>query len=386
MILFEFAKRNIRLHWLRSFLAVLGIVIGVASIAAMGILGNSMVLSIGESLSSVGDTIVVSPHTGGSGMGPPGKTNEKITDRMVEQIKRAVTPNLAIPVYSGGDRMKIGSKETAGVIYGIKIDDIPTLLEVDEGSYSRGETAAMVGRKFADENDIKVGSRISVGTKGIVRVSGILKERGMGFDINPDYGIVVTDNWYAQAYNATDYDMVVVKVRDLAQIDSVKESIEKALNKREQVVNVLETKKILETIMTAFSSISTFVMAIGGISLIVAGVSIFNIMMMSVTERIREIGIMRSLGAQRLEVMKMFLYEALILGLVGSTIGGVFSLLGGYLVSSLILKTTKYVFVPSSLLPVVYGMAFGIAVCLVCGIYPAWKAANLNPIEALRHE
>jgi putative ABC transport system permease protein len=386
MILFEFAKRNIRLHWLRSFLAVLGIVIGVTAIAAMGIMGNSLVLSIGDSLSSVGDTIVVSPHTGGSGMGPQGKTNEKITERMVEQIKRAVSPNLALPVYSGGDRMKIGSKDTAGVIYGMKTDDIPVLLDLDQGSYIRGQSGAMAGKKFADDNNIKVGSRIEVGTKGVIRVSGILKERGMGFDINPDYGIVVPDTWYSQAYNVTDYDMVVVKVRDLSQIDSVKTSIEKALNKKDQVVNVLETKKVLETIMTAFSSISTFVMAIGGISLVVAGVSIFNIMMMSVTERIREIGIMRSLGAQRREVLKMFLFEALILGLIGSVIGGIFSVLAGFAISSLILNTTKYVFVPSSLLPVVYGMAFGVATCLICGLYPAWKAANLNPIEALRHE
>jgi len=386
MILFEFAKRNIRLHWLRSFLAVLGIVIGVTSIAAMGIMGNSMILSIGDSLSSVGDTIVVSPHTGGNSMGMGGKTNEKITDRMVEQLRRAVTPDLAIPVYSGGDRMKIGSEDTAGVIYGIRTDDMPVLLEVAEGSFPRGQTGALAGKKFAEENDIKVGSRIEVGDSGVVRVSGILKERGMGFDINPDYGIVVTDQWYAQAYNATDYDMVVVKVRNINDIDSVKAAIEKALNKREQVVNALETKKVLETIMTAFSSISTFVMAIGGISLVVAGVSIFNIMMMSVTERIKEIGILRSVGAQRTEVMKMFLYEALILGLIGSVIGGVLSILAGFAISSLVLNTTKYVFVPSSMLPVLYGMAFGIGTCLLCGIYPAWKAANLNPIEALRHE
>jgi putative ABC transport system permease protein len=120
--------------------------------------------------------------------------------------------------------------------------------------------------------------------------------------------------------------------------------------------------------------------------MIVAGVSILNIMMMSVTERIKEIGIMRSIGAQRREVMSMFIYEALILGIVGSLIGGVLSLLGGYAVSSLLLQTTKYLFVPSSLVSIVYGVSFGIVVSLVCGFYPAWRAANLNPIDALRHE
>jgi putative ABC transport system permease protein len=84
--------------------------------------------------------------------------------------------------------------------------------------------------------------------------------------------------------------------------------------------------------------------------------------------------------------MSMFLYEAVILGVVGSLIGGVLSLIGGYAISSMLLQTTKYLFVPSSLVSIVYGVAFGIVVCLICGIYPAWRAANLNPIDALRHE
>jgi putative ABC transport system permease protein len=142
----------------------------------------------------------------------------------------------------------------------------------------------------------------------------------------------------------------------------------------------------METIFQTFGQITTFVSAIGGISMIVAGVSILNIMMMSVTERIKEIGIMRSIGAQRKEVMSMFIYEALILGIVGSVIGGLLSLLGGYAVSSMMLQTTKYLFVPSSLISIVYGVSFGIIVSLVCGMYPAWRAANLNPIDALRHE
>jgi putative ABC transport system permease protein len=148
----------------------------------------------------------------------------------------------------------------------------------------------------------------------------------------------------------------------------------------------MDTRKVMETIFEAFGQITTFVSAIGGISMIVAGVSILNIMMMSVTERIKEIGIMRSIGAQRREVMSMFLYEAAILGITGSIIGGMLSLLGGYAISSLMLQTTKYLFVPSTMIHIVYGMAFGIFVCLICGIYPAWRAANLNPIEALRHE
>ena len=148
----------------------------------------------------------------------------------------------------------------------------------------------------------------------------------------------------------------------------------------------MDTRKTMETIFQTFGQITTFVSAIGGISMIVTGVSILNIMMMSVTERIKEIGIMRSIGAQKKEVMSMFIYEALILGGVGSLIGGALSLIGGYAVSSLMLHTTKYLFVPSSLVSIVYGVSFGIIISLLCGFYPAWRAANLSPIDALRHE
>jgi putative ABC transport system permease protein len=244
----------------------------------------------------------------------------------------------------------------------------------------------MVGARFAAENNINPGTRITVGDKGNLRVVGILKERGMGFDINPDYGIVVDDRWFSEAYDQKDYNLVIVKVKNINMISQVKDTIDKQLNRRETIVDVIDTKAILNTILNTFGQISTFVTAIGGISLIVAGVSILNIMMMSVTERIKEIGVIRSIGTQKKEVRRMFLYEALILGLIGSLIGGVLAFFGGYAVSVVMLNTTKYLFVPSSMVYIIYGMTFGIATSLLSGLYPAWKASNLNPIEALRHE
>jgi putative ABC transport system permease protein len=246
-----------------------------------------------------------------------------------------------------------------------------------------------VGSTFATDHNVKVGSRIAIGTdgdKGTLRVTGIIEERGMAFDVSTDSAIVVTKDWFDETYNRNDYDKVVVKVKNLDDLPAVKTAIENQMNKRDKIVDVVDTRKTMETIFTAFGQITTFVSAIGGISMLVAGVSILNIMMMSVTERIKEIGIMRSIGAQRKEVMSMFLYEALILGVVGSLIGGTMSLLGGYAISSVLLQTTKYLFVFSSLIHIVYGMSFGIVISLICGIYPAWRAANLNPIDALRHE
>lgn len=394
MIFWEIAKRNIRIHLLRSSLAMLGIVIGVVAIASMGILGNGMVLSVSESLRTVGDSVIVTPHAGGGGgFGGGGGSSSAIvlSEQDFQQIKRVSAPNNAIPVLQTTDRMKlgVGKDDIVALIYGLDQDDVPGLLTLEAGDYARSNSGCLVGSTFAKDHNVKVGSRISIGTdgsRGSLRVTGIIEERGMSFDVSTDSAVVATQDWFRNTYNRNDYDSIVIKVKNLDDIENVKIAIEKQMNRREDTVDVMDTRKVMESIFEAFGQITTFVSAIGGISMLVAGVSILNIMMMSVTERVKEIGIMRSIGAQKREVMAMFLYEAMILGVVGSIIGGILSLLGGYAISILMLQTTKYLFIPSSLIHIVYGMAFGIVICIICGIYPAWRAANLNPIDALRHE
>jgi putative ABC transport system permease protein len=396
MIFWEIAKRNLQLHLLRSTLAMLGIVIGVVAIASMGILGNSLVLSISDSLHTVGDSVIVSPYTGGGGGfggggGTTGAANLKITDQQYQQIKRVVAPNTAIPVLQTAEVMKIGvgSDSIVAPVYGLDPDDVPKLMNLKSGSFSTSDSGCLVGSKFAADHNVKVGSRITMGNdgeKGTLRVTGIIEERGISFDISTDSALVVTKNWFDNTYNRIDYDTVVVKVNQGVDSAEVKTLIEKQMNKRDKIVSVMDSKATLASIFTAFGSVTLFVSAIGGISMIVAGVSIFNIMMMSVTERIKEIGIMRSIGTQKREVMAMFMYEAAILGTVGSFIGGVASLLAGYAISSLLLNSTKYLFVWSNAVPIIEGVSFGIVISLACGIYPAWKAANLSPIEAMRHE
>jgi len=158
------------------------------------------------------------------------------------------------------------------------------------------------------------------------------------------------------------------------------------MNRKETTVNVQDSSRMLESITSTLGTMTTFVMAIAGISLLVAATSIFNVMMMSVTERVREIGIMRSIGAQKSEIRRMFLYESIVLGVVGAVIGAVLSLGIGWVVVLAMVGSTDYFFLPESLAYIPYAMLVGIAVCVLSGVYPAWRAADLDPVEALRAE
>lgn len=209
-------------------------------------------------------------------------------------------------------------------IIGLEPGDIPVLLNLAEGLHLRqNQAGALVGIHLAREYGIAPGSRIAIGGED-VRVAGVLAERGMGFDINPDYAIVVSDGWYESHFGTKDsYPMVIVRVGDVEQIDAVKDGIEIRINRREDLVDVSDSREMLGQYEDIYDQITVFLLDIGGIALVVAAVNILNVMYISVTERIREIGVMRSIGVLRGEVLRMFLYEAMIPGVIGSIIGGI---------------------------------------------------------------
>ncbi len=395
-VFFQLASRNVKLNLSRSLLAALGIIIGVVAITTMGILGVNIQLAVSSNLSSNANSIIITPDTGGSGgFGPPsrGTTSLLITDNQVREIEQAAGHNVVVPIHSGSDLIQVGTKDKKRVtIYGLDPEKVSYFVEVADGISLRGSSSGvLVGSTLARDEGITTGTRIkigdnSTGTNEVVRVVGILKPNGFGIGLSPDNAIIASDSWYTSVYgHKGEYPQVDVLVPEIKDIPPIKEAIDKKMNKKVKVVNIIDSGALLETINSTIGQISTFILLLGGISLLVASVSIFNVMMMSVKDRINEIGVLRSIGTTKAEIRKMFIYESFIIGSIGAVIGGLISFTGGYLLVRLI-GTSNYFFTPASILYVPYGMAIGIGVCLLSGLYPASKAANLNPIEALRHD
>jgi len=399
-IIFQLSVRSVRLHFLRSVLAALGIVIGVVAIASMGMMGANMTLSVTEELSSMANILVVRPDIGFGGGGgdrpvmagmSSSSTEEMITEdqfRDIEQI--AGKYGLVYAVNSRSDRIEMGDSRGRSMIYGLDPAVFPEIFTLADGAFPKSTSSVMIGPDLADRFGLTLGSKIDIGEENettTVRVVGILEERGMSMDLNTDSAIIGSEKLFFGIYGGEgEYDQVNVVLDDINDAATVNTEITTQLNKKEDQVSVQDSSRMLENITTTLGTMTSFVMAIAGISLLVAAVSIFNVMMMSVTERIREIGILRSIGTQKTEIRKMFIYEAGILGIIGAVIGAVLSLAIGYVVVLAMVGSTDYFFTPESLLYVPFGMAVGIVICIVSGVYPAWSASNLDPIEALRSE
>ena len=380
-IIFAMALRNVRINYLRSILAAIGITIGVIAIASMGMLGTNMTGSVKDQLSSMADKVSVTAFSGkGGGGGPPGagSGSDNLTKSQYKSISKIADQyGYVYGLHSIRGKVQKGKDSWNTQVYGISQDAMRTVLNNLTGGYPPSDPMILIGPSFASDNAFEAGSQFSISGKG-VRVCGIIESRGMSMDMNTDNAVVMTEDLFTSLYGGKDeYSQVNIIVDDINSISSLKSDIESMLNRREEKVRVQDSSRMISSISSTLTTMTSFATLIASISLLVAAVSIFNIMMMSVTERIREIGILRSIGTQKEEILRMFLYEASLIGLLGVGIGLILSLVMGYVFIQIMVGSTKY-------LP--YAMVIGLLICIVSGIYPAWRGANKDPITALRTE
>lgn len=384
---------------LRSFLTTLGIIIGVASVVAMVHLGQSATRSVTEQIASIGSNLLfVMPGTAQRGPGGLRTIAENFELADVEAIRNEVDGILVAPALTTSATVVIGNaNDTITVIgttneyFSVRNHYLDYGREFERGELSSGAAVCIIGKTLIEEMFLgreALGSTIRVG-RTACRVIGVLEEKGESMGQDRDKTILMPVK-AVQRRLVGELDVSAIYVSALVDGTTglVQEQIESLLRQRRNPLNggaddfyVRDTQDIAQALEGTTNTLTILLGAIAAVSLLVGGIGIMNIMLVSVTERTREIGIRLAIGARARDVLTQFLVESIALSTFGGLIGLVVGVGGTWLV-------TWKLDMPLVISPLVMviGFSFSVAIGIIFGYFPARKAARLNPIDALRHE
>jgi hypothetical protein len=386
---------------MRSILTMLGIIIGVAAVIALVSIGNGVKQDIQNSISSLGSNLLMvmpgAPRT--PGVRPTAGSMKSLKVADYEAIAKLDGVKAVSPMTNGAYVVIYQNKNWTTSVSGVNAN----YLDVNNWTMKSGrflsnkniqnrERVAVIGKTvaknlFGDEDP--VGAEIRV--KNIpFRVIGVLNSKGSGAMGNDQDDMVIIPYTTAmERVDGIDYlRMLYVVAKDENGIDRLQSDIENLLRVRHGIkdtnlddFNIQNMNSIMETMEETTGTLTLFLGAVAAISLVVGGIGIMNIMLVSVTERTREIGIRKALGATYFVIVTQFLIEAVVISLMGGLIGIALGI-GASKLISLASGMSTVISVPT----IVLSFAFSMAIGLVFGIYPARKAAKLNPIDALHYE
>ena len=392
------AWRAIRRNLMRSFLTILGVVIGVAAVITMVTLGNGATRSVQEQIGSMGSNLLMVMPGQRFGPGADPAPNFRAAD--VEAIRNQIGGvRLVAPITNKAATVVYQSGNWSTTVTGTSVDYFEVgnwtlaagrvFTEAEEKS---GKAVCVIGATVRENlfgTQSPVGNQIRI-KQFSCEVIGLLQAKGqsaMGQD-QDDTVVMPLRTAQRRLVGNQDIRRLSVSVGEAAAMDAVKQKLTLLLRERRNITEneddnfrVMDTRQIAET-MTGTTRILTMLLgAVAAVSLLVGGIGIMNIMLVSVTERTREIGIRLAIGALEREVLLQFLIEAVVL----SSLGG---LLGIALATAASIGLSGLMNVPYLFDPVinVVSFAFSAVIGVVFGYFPARRAARLNPIEALRHE
>jgi putative ABC transport system permease protein len=392
-------------HRLRSFLTVLGITIGVAAVIALMSIGKGTQVAIVSGIQNLGtDLLFIQPGAiTESGVRSAAGTATSLTSEDADAISQISYITSVAPISGTFSQIVAGSNNMNTRITGITPEYQQALnLQVSEGDlinqqlYQSSAGVAVIGPNVRDTlfpNSDAVGQTLRFGNT-VVHVIGVLQSKGASALGSTDDAILiplttlrqsVTQSRTSSGYNVV--SSVIVQVDDQKNISSAIADITNLLRSRHRLTTpdndftITSQEDMIKALSQATNSITFLLASIAAISLLVGGIGVMNIMLVSVIERTREIGIRKALGAEELGIVIQFLVEAAVLALSGGIIGIIIGWGASYVISRIGTYTT---FVSVDM--VVLAFVISVAIGLFFGFYPAWQASRLKPIEALRHE
>jgi len=397
------ALNSIISNKMRSFLTTLGILIGVASIITVVALIQGIFASIDQQIQQLGSNIItIEPHMEVRSFADYMNNRPELTLEDADTLKRSISgiTDLA-PIIFQTSQIKYAGKTRNTLIYGVhpQYQDINGQY-VEQGRFLTDldieyhRKVVVLGQEIVDSmqlGDKTIGESILIGNVPF-KIIGIMEKRGSFFRQSQDNFALIPLTSSLDLYGriAGHFAYIQFRVADMNQLNNVKQQCSVILRRRHKIPeNKPDDFKIStqEDIVKSFSKttnvITAIVMGIVGISLLVGGIGIMNIMLVTVTERTREIGIRKAVGATRKNILSQFLIEAVTLSFLGGAFGILLGMGLGNLAAHLI---PNFPPAHTPLWAIFLGFGFSTGIGILFGVYPAGKAAGLNPIDALRHE
>lgn len=367
----KMAYRNLSRTKVRSTLAALGIIIGVVAIASLGVFGVTLQASVSGNLGDIGNQLIVTPSN------EDGVT--ELTNRDVDQIRLTSSTATVTPIQQDVETVDFGGEEPPPQQVILSVQQPSRVYEATDGRIPVPlRSGVLVGESLAESQDLGPGSTITINGSS-ERVRAVITSPGNSRFLDPADKIIVPGG-----RSTGGYDRVVVTESSGEAANATAMEIRESLNDRQQRVSIQDLSSVVDEIKSVFQTLNIFLLGVGAISLLVASISILNVMLMSTVERREEIGVLRAVGFKKRDVVKMMLAEASLLGLFGGLVGVVFSLGTGLLINHLILDDALAVFNLASIGDILMAFLFGLIASVISGLYPAWKAANEEPVDALR--
>lgn len=387
---YKTANKALLRHKGRTVLTMLGVIIGVFAVVSLVSVGIGVQNYMKAQFEALGSTVIlISPGAFDFANDPAlAFTNNKLEEKHIELIRNYAGDYIEVvsPSVRTGKTIEYRTKDYYGSVIGSSYEGINIFnVSIGEGRYftkaeqSNEANVLVIGPVIVKEifgNINPLGKKVKIGDQAY-EVIGITKEKGQDFDD----AIYMPYTTAMKNFDIEKFSGIAAKAKDENQIPFTMKQIEFALlqDLKEDDFSVFSTEDVLDTIQNVLKLLTTVIGAIAGISLLVGGIGIMNIMLVSVTERIKEIGLRKALGATPGDIATQFIIESVLISVGGGAIG----LLFGWLASKI---ASNFVQTSIPLWTVALAFGFSVVVGVVFGTYPAIKASKKDPIEALRYE